>query len=433
MDFGTVTQGLVQGALGGIDLTNRYNQMRALSDETDIRRAQAQALKAPFDPEKDWAGEFQQLPPETQQFFREGIKKYGATRMGMMNTMKDYSDKESLMTQLMDAKLKKAQMDFSGKYDAVEKARAQGLPTEDLEKDLAASAHAAMDIGTKAKLYVENRKIADFYKNAPPDVQETLKPYITSGDWEGVKDIMGKIQAAKIENQKHERNIEDQQNLAIFKQGLKGEGAVGSSFETGANYDRLIKAKEIYENNPTADNLMIAQDLAGKLGYEYSPTKRYYHKEFLGVPVPGTKSTETNYELKRASKGGIPNMPGKASEIFSSAFGKDAEIMFRIARAESGLRNVPSQPNKNGTKDWGIFQINDIHKTDLIKAGIIKSDMNELLDPQKNFMAAQFLYKSQGLKPWYSSIEKWGGGRKLLGWSQGRPVFDSGNGRWEII
>jgi len=434
MDFGTIAGGLVQGALGGIDLTNRYNQMRAISDETDIRRAQAQALKAPFDPEKDWAGEFQQLPPETQQFFKEGIKKYGATRMGMMNTMKDYSDKEGLMTQLVDAKLKKAQMVFSEKNDAVEKARAQGLPTEELEKELTAAAHAAISIGDKAKAFVENQKIANFYKSASPDVQAVIKPYVLTGDWDAVKDIMGKIEAAKIENQKFQRNTAEKYNQIDYKQGLKGEGAVGSSFQkTGANWDRLIKAKETYEDKKTKENLMMYQDIAKEFEYEYSPTTTKYNRYIGNVKIPGTESSETTYELKRATKGTIPNMPGKANEIFSSAFGKDANVMLRVAKAESGLRNIPSKPNKNGTRDWGIFQINDIHKPDLIRTGIINSDMNELLDPQKNFQAAQFLYKNQGLKPWYSSIEKWGGGRKLLGWVQGRPAFDAGNGQWEIM
>jgi hypothetical protein len=180
---------------------------------------------------------------------------------------------------------------------------------------------------------------------------------------------------------------------------------------------------------------MIVQDLAGKLNYEYSPTTTKYNRYIGNVKIPGTESSETTYQLKKATQGGgrIPNMQGNVNKVFSSAFGKDANVMLRVAKAESGLRNIPSKPNKNGTRDWGIFQINDIHKPDLIRAKIIKSDMNELLDPQKNFQAAQFLYKNQGLKPWYSSIEKWGGGRKLLGWVQGRPAFDAGNGQWEIM
>jgi len=344
MDFGTIAGGLVQGALGGINLTNRYNQMRAISDETDIRRAQAQALKAPFDPEKDWAGEFQQLPPETQQFFREGIKKYGATRMGMMNTMKDYSDKEGLMTQLVDAKLKKAQMVFSEKNDAVEKARAQGLPTEELEKELTAAAHAAMSIGDKAKAFVENQKIANFYKSASPDVQAVIKPYVLTGDWDAVKDIMGKIEAAKIENQKFQRNTAEKYNQIDYKQGLKGEGAVGSSFQkTGANWDRLIKAKETYEDKKTKENLMMYQDIAKEFEYEYSPTTTKYNRYIGNVKIPGTESSETTYELKRATKGG--SATGRSANLNPGNIKLGGQTRKWV---QSGAATVDPKPAKDG-------------------------------------------------------------------------------------
>ena len=59
--------------------------------------------------------------------------------------------------------------------------------------------------------------------------------------------------------------------------------------------------------------------------------------------------------------------------------------------------------------------------------------MKELLDPQKNFMAAKYLYDKFGLKPWNASSSKWGEGRKVLGYLKGRPVYDAGNGQWEVM
>ena len=343
MDFGTIAGGLVQGALGGIDLTNRYNQMRAISDETDIRRAQAQALKAPFDPEKDWAGEFQQLPPETQQFFKEGIKKYGATRMGMMNTMKDYSDKEGLMTQLVDAKLKKKQIDWSDSYSKLQQAQAQGLDTTELEKEVTAKAADAMDIGTKAKAYLDNRKIANFYKEATPEEQVVIKKYLSANDYEGAKSAIEKLEAAKIENQKFQRNTAEKYNQIDYKQGLKGEGAVGSTFETGANYDRLIKAKETYEENPTADNLMIVQDLAGKLNYEYSPTTTKYNRYIGTLKIPGTESSETTYQLKKATKGG--SATGRSANLNPGNIKLGGQTRKWV---QSGAATVDPKPAKDG-------------------------------------------------------------------------------------
>jgi Lysozyme like domain len=66
--------------------------------------------------------------------------------------------------------------------------------------------------------------------------------------------------------------------------------------------------------------------------------------------------------------------------------------MTAIALAESGGRMVKGGPNHNGTYDWGIWQINDIHKpSEAIKT-----------NPVANAKAAHAIYVQAGnsYKPW---------------------------------
>lgn len=66
--------------------------------------------------------------------------------------------------------------------------------------------------------------------------------------------------------------------------------------------------------------------------------------------------------------------------------------MVAIARAESGFRvEAVGGPNRNGTYDRGLFQINDIHKKD--KARLVR-------DAKYNTEVAYGIYKSQGLRAW---------------------------------
>lgn len=60
--------------------------------------------------------------------------------------------------------------------------------------------------------------------------------------------------------------------------------------------------------------------------------------------------------------------------------------------SESGLRwNAISPVNKNGTRDGGVAQLNDVHKM----------TMDERLDYKANIQKAYELYKRSGWNPWY--------------------------------
>ena len=68
--------------------------------------------------------------------------------------------------------------------------------------------------------------------------------------------------------------------------------------------------------------------------------------------------------------------------------------------------------NKNGSADYGLFQINNVHIPELVKAGIIDRE-DDLFIPEKNIAAAKFLYDRKirkggvGTEDWYSSQKRW--------------------------
>jgi hypothetical protein len=75
----------------------------------------------------------------------------------------------------------------------------------------------------------------------------------------------------------------------------------------------------------------------------------------------------------------------------------------RIMSAENGSGNpqVVSKPNRNGTKDFGLFQINTCHKNR------VDGDLSRLLDAETNVKIASEIYSEQGFKPW-STAKKLG-------------------------
>lgn len=72
-------------------------------------------------------------------------------------------------------------------------------------------------------------------------------------------------------------------------------------------------------------------------------------------------------------------------------FGKDAKMALAISQAENGTRKCDreSKPNKNGTIDIGIFQINEIH-----------SSKGNLYGCTDNILVALQIYKASGWSAW---------------------------------
>lgn len=74
----------------------------------------------------------------------------------------------------------------------------------------------------------------------------------------------------------------------------------------------------------------------------------------------------------------------------------DAKVLTCIAKYESQYNPaaVNHAHNRNKTKDWGLFQINDIN---LSKCNVTTT---ELLDVKKNIKCAVKVYQTQGLQAW---------------------------------
>jgi lysozyme C len=81
------------------------------------------------------------------------------------------------------------------------------------------------------------------------------------------------------------------------------------------------------------------------------------------------------------------------------AFGvpeQDATRLVCIAEAESNFnpKAINHYLNKNGTKDYGLFQINSVWLKDC------KVTEEQLLDIRKNISCAVHVYNAQGIRAW---------------------------------
>lgn len=89
------------------------------------------------------------------------------------------------------------------------------------------------------------------------------------------------------------------------------------------------------------------------------------------------------------------SLPTDPVEVINFVFGKDAPVMTKIAKCESGLN--PNAKNKNSTAR-GLFQVmSSVH-------GVQEK---WLYNPMVNALIAKQLYDRQGTVPWASSRECW--------------------------
>lgn len=113
-------------------------------------------------------------------------------------------------------------------------------------------------------------------------------------------------------------------------------------------------------------------------------------------PVPA----ENEFMLKGLPQG----EPTPFDDLMSRYFDKEDMPMARIAmKRESSFNPKAYNVNKNGTADYGLFQINEVNVPELRKAGII-NEVTDLYDADTNIVAASYLKKKYGWKPWKSSL-----------------------------
>lgn len=85
----------------------------------------------------------------------------------------------------------------------------------------------------------------------------------------------------------------------------------------------------------------------------------------------------------------------------------DSGIMKKIAKCESGDKHftpkgdVVKNVNRDGTNDWGRYQINDVHLPTAKKLGL------DIKKEKDNEAFAYYLLDTQGTDPWYSSKSCW--------------------------
>ncbi len=107
------------------------------------------------------------------------------------------------------------------------------------------------------------------------------------------------------------------------------------------------------------------------------------------VPRGGSTSTAEVLDLVRA------NFP--AGEVGNA---------MAVSRCESGHGNRVSKPNTNGSRDFGVFQINDAGtlQAALRAIGMTSSDISDArkkaLDPAINVRMARAIWDSRGWQPW---------------------------------
>lgn len=77
---------------------------------------------------------------------------------------------------------------------------------------------------------------------------------------------------------------------------------------------------------------------------------------------------------------------------------EDIPMLTCIATKESSLnpKAINKTGNRNGTKDHGLFQINDVN---LEKCGVTPE---QLLNVHTNIKCAKKVYQTQNLKAWYT-------------------------------
>ncbi len=94
-------------------------------------------------------------------------------------------------------------------------------------------------------------------------------------------------------------------------------------------------------------------------------------------------------------------------DLVSAAFPADqVGNAMAVSRCESGHGNRVSKPNTNGSRDFGVFQINDggTLQASLRAIGVGFSDITEArkkaLDPAINVRLARVIWDSRGWQPW---------------------------------
>lgn len=84
----------------------------------------------------------------------------------------------------------------------------------------------------------------------------------------------------------------------------------------------------------------------------------------------------------------------RIKELIRETFKEDPVTALKVAACESGFNPDATHKNNDGTTDKGIFQLNSVHKKELVRLGLDPTDVKD------NIKYAHMLYKKEGWTPW---------------------------------
>ena len=424
MNFGEILGGAAQGVQQGIGITNSLNDMWAKQDATKIREMEMKRLDTEVD--LDNTPGFQYFDDDIKAKVKANVAKFDPQGRITVGGLRRYTTSEGEGQAFMQGL---TQNHVAMQQEAIAQKLAQAADFD--KKGMVAEADAIRkvipDMISKAQTAAQTIEkirfqsmVNEMRKSATPEQLRVLDAAAATGDEAHYKNVMLKIVEAQSKEPQYASDFRKNGQQLVNGRLVDIPGwhpkESAQKAPTAKDIAEVYKMAQEAGDNPSPTQAALVDRAAQTVGMRFSPVQKAYNREFLGVKIPGTRSLDTKYELSEGAAqqqatgaGGAPITPGQIHPALIQLFGNDAGIMSKIMMAESGGKSIPgAKPNKNGTQDWGLFQINDVHKRDLINAGIIQRDMSELLDNSKNLRAAQFLYKRSGLKPWASSKSRWG-------------------------
>lgn len=133
---------------------------------------------------------------------------------------------------------------------------------------------------------------------------------------------------------------------------------------------------------------------AAQIPPELVPTQAPVPQAGVGLHLPGVGWSPV------VVPGGVDGDVAALIERFFPA--EQVAAAKRVAACESGGRSVVSAPNTNGSRDWGVFQLNDGGTLQglLQDLGRAEDELSLALDPAWNVQAAALLFSQRGWQPW---------------------------------
>lgn len=143
------------------------------------------------------------------------------------------------------------------------------------------------------------------------------------------------------------------------------------------------------------------------IGSQSTETPVKYEKFFQKPETNETKTPAPAPQFRQTGKVPAP-VPDYANSLIGKYFGGDADKAAIALWSENKTFDPRAvHQNSNGTKDYGLWQINDStfydfqsrHRKKMEELGL--NGLQDLFDPEKNTRMAQLIQAEQGWNAWY--------------------------------